>query len=90
MSSSESRIAELAAAVAQHTKRIDDYLSQHNLPHPSFDANSPTDLQLPPEIEASRVAVLRASQELNDVLQHPRDLLSNHHVRLHSTLVRQC
>jgi len=92
MPSSQSHIAGLAAAVAHHTKRVDDYLSEHNLPHPSFDVNSPTDLQLPPDIEASRIAVLRASQELNDidVLQHPRDLLFNHHVRLYSTLVRQC
>ena len=90
MSTSQSRIAGLAAAVAHHTKRVDDYLSEHNLPQPSFDVNSPTDLQLPPDIEASRIAVLRASQELNDVLQHPRDLLFNHHVRLYSTLVRQC
>ncbi|KAI0172756.1 putative O-methyltransferase [Hypoxylon sp. FL1284] len=78
MASSQSRIAELAATVAAHTSRIDSYLSEKGLPYPSFEADSPSDLQLPPEIEQSRSLVLEASQELNDLLQGPRNLLHNH------------
>ncbi|KAI1098865.1 putative O-methyltransferase [Jackrogersella minutella] len=78
MASSQSRIAELAATVATHTQRIDGYLSQQGLPYPSFEANGPSDLQLPPDIEQSRGIVLEASQELNDLLQGPRNLLFNH------------
>ncbi|OTA97997.1 hypothetical protein M426DRAFT_77207 [Hypoxylon sp. CI-4A] len=78
MASSQSRIAELAAAVATHTNRIDDYLSEKGLPHPSFKADGPTDLKLPSDIEQSRSIALEASQELNDLLQGPRDLLFNH------------
>lgn len=81
MSSSQSRIAELAAAVAQHTQKIDNYLSANHLPYPSFDVQGPVDLRLPPEIEQSRTAALQASQELNDLLQGPRELLFNHQVR---------
>lgn len=82
MSSSQSRIAELAAAVAQHTQRIDNYLSEKRLPYPSFDADGPADLGLPPDLEQSRTVALQASQELNDLLQGPRDLLFNHQVRI--------
>ncbi|OKL62776.1 hypothetical protein UA08_01854 [Talaromyces atroroseus] len=84
MSSSPSRIAELASAVAQHTQRIDAYLAEKGLPYPSFEADGPADLGLPPDLELSRTLVLQASQELNDLLQGPRDLLFNHH---HNSLV---
>ncbi|KAI1205456.1 putative O-methyltransferase [Annulohypoxylon truncatum] len=86
MSSTQSRIAELAATVATHTNRIDSYLSKKGLPYPSFGADGPSDLNLPPEIEQSRRAVLEASQELNDLLQGPRNLLSNHEVSQPATL----
>ncbi|KAF2491084.1 putative O-methyltransferase [Lophium mytilinum] len=84
MSSSQSRIAELAAAVAHHTQRIDRYLAENRLPYPSFDADGPANLGLPPDLEQSRTAALQATQELNDLLQGPRDLLFNHH---HNILV---
>jgi hypothetical protein len=80
MSSSQSRIAELATTVAQHTHRIDSYLAEKGLPYPSFKVYGPVDLELPPDIEQSRIAALQASQELNDLLQGPRDLLFNHQV----------
>lgn len=80
MKSSQSRLAELANAVAVHTQRIDSYLCDKALPLPSFAADNPVDLGLPPELEQSRLAVLEASQELNDLLQGPKDLLFNHHV----------
>ncbi|XXH04097.1 hypothetical protein Hte_010508 [Hypoxylon texense] len=83
MDSSQSRIAELATTVATHTNRLDSYLSKNGLPHPSFKADGPDDLKLPPDIEQSRSIVIEASQELNDLLQGPRNLLFNHeHNRL--------
>ncbi|KID63532.1 O-methyltransferase, family 2, partial [Metarhizium hybridum] len=83
MSSSKSRLAELANAVAVNTQRIDSYLCEKALPH-SFAADSPVDLSLPPELKQSRLTVLEASQELNDLLRGPKDLLFNHH---HNQLV---
>lgn len=80
MASSQSRIAELATTAAHHTQRVDNYLAEKGLPHPSFEVDGPIDLGLPPEIEESRARVLEASQELNDLLQEPRDLLFNHQV----------
>lgn len=80
MASPQSRIAELAATVATHTNRIDNYLSEKGLPYPSFEADGPSNLNLPPDIEKSRGVVLEASQELNDLLQGPRELIFNHTV----------
>jgi len=82
MSTTKSRIAQLAAHIAHHTQRVDEHLSKNNLPHPSFNADSPADLELPSELEESRNAVLEATQELNDLLQTPRDLIFNHHVSM--------
>ena len=82
MASSQSRIAELATAVAYHTQQVDSYLAEQGLPCPSFESDGPVDLALPPNIEESRNIVLEASQELNDLLQGPRDLLFNHQVRI--------
>ncbi|KAJ9367330.1 hypothetical protein DTO282F9_7368 [Paecilomyces variotii] len=82
MSLSPRRIVELATTVAQHTQQIDSYLAEKGLPYPSFEANGPADLSLPPHIEQSRTVALQASQELNDLFQGPRDLLFNHEVRL--------
>lgn len=80
MSSQSSRIAELAAAIAHHTARVDRFLAENNLPQPSFDIDGPVELGLPSDVEESRVAVLRATQELNDLLQGPRELIFNHQV----------
>lgn len=89
MSSSQSRIAEIAATIAQHTQRVDEYLSKNSLPYPSFDASGPVDLGLPSELEESRNIVLRATQELNDLLHSPKELIFNHHVSFDSTRMIQ-
>ncbi|KAI1138547.1 putative O-methyltransferase [Hypoxylon sp. FL0543] len=78
MSSSQSRIAELAATIATHTDRVDTYLSEKGLPHPSFEADGPVDFGLSPDLEHSRNLVIEANQELNDLLQGPRNILFNH------------
>ena len=46
----------------------------------SFETDGPVTLSLSPEVEQSRMIILQASQELNDLLQGPRDLLFNHQV----------
>ncbi|KAL9115726.1 MAG: hypothetical protein Q9227_000094 [Pyrenula ochraceoflavens] len=78
MASPGSRIAELSATIGTLTSKIDSYLAEKGLPYPSFEANGPVDLQFPPDIEQSRAIVLEATQELNDLLQGPRNLLLNH------------
>lgn len=83
MASRQSRVAELANTVAQHTQLVDNYLAEKGLPYQSFKVDEPFNLRLPPEVEESREIVLQASQELNGLLQGPRDLLFNHQVCIH-------
>ncbi|KAH7091604.1 putative O-methyltransferase [Paraphoma chrysanthemicola] len=78
MASTQSRIAALSAIISSNTQKIDEYLKKHDLPQPSFSASAPLDLNLPPELERARIEILHATQELNDLLQGPRDLLFNH------------
>jgi hypothetical protein len=67
---------------------VDKFITDKQLPHPSFDAKAPVELGLPPDIERARCAVLQATQELNDLLQKPRDILLNHHVHPLELLTR--
>ncbi|KAI1411891.1 putative O-methyltransferase [Hypoxylon sp. FL1857] len=78
MSSPQSRIAELATTISTHTHRIDSYIAEKGLPHPSFEADGPVDLGLSRDIDLSRIQVIEATQELNDLLQGPRNILFNH------------
>lgn len=66
------RIAELAAIVAANTSKIDDYLSVHHIPSPSFEPGVP---QLPDDVKPFQQAVLRATDELNALLLGPAGML---------------
>lgn len=46
MASRQSRIAELATTVAQHTRRVANYLAEKGMSYPSFEADAPVDLGL--------------------------------------------
>lgn len=72
-------ITELASIIADNTKKIHDYLTAHNLPTPSFDADASSASVLPsdapPDLEAARVAVIDATKKLRDLMLGPRDYL---------------
>lgn len=72
---SNSRIATLAAIIQEETSKVDNYLASNNLPSPSFDVSTPLRLSLPPEILASRNAVLEASDELTALMLGPVESL---------------
>ena len=66
------RIAELAAKIAQETAEVDEYRSAKGLPSPSFDANGPVDLTVESsETEVARMSAISACLELSDLLQGP-------------------
>ena len=65
------RIVELASLIHDHTVKVDDYLASQKLPSPSFGVSNPAKLSLPPQIEASKDAVLEASDELHALMQGP-------------------
>lgn len=72
---STSRIIELSASIHEHTTKVDAYLAANNLPTPSFDTSCPPKLLLPPEIQASRDAVLEATDELTALMLGPVESL---------------
>ncbi|KAF7930035.1 hypothetical protein BELL_0651g00040 [Botrytis elliptica] len=69
------RIAELAATIQRNTSKVDEYLTSNNIPSPSFDVSCPFRLSLPPDIQASRNAILEASDELTALMLGPVESL---------------
>lgn len=94
MASPETRIVELANRIAANTAVLNDYLTAHGLPTPSFDLNGPKDTLVPKEetdIEAARVAIIDDAQELRRLVLGPREYLMSYTVslayRLHCQLL---
>jgi hypothetical protein len=82
---STSRIEQLAAEIQQNTAKVSNYIRHHGLTMPSFDVNSPLESVIPKdadEIEAARLAVIDATQELRDLMLGPREYLMSWTVRL--------
>lgn len=73
--SSTSRIAELASIIKEETGKVDAYLVANNLPALSFNVSCPPKLSLPAEVQASRRAVLEASDELTALMLGPVESL---------------
>ncbi|KAL2036960.1 hypothetical protein N7G274_010245 [Stereocaulon virgatum] len=63
-----SRIAELASVIQAHTLIVDEYVSSHRLPSPSFDVSMPPQLHLPETIESFATAIIEATSELHSLL----------------------
>lgn len=71
-------IVELATRIAANTTKVGDYLTEHNLPQPSFGVDAPLYGCVPsdaPEIEALRLSVIKDTVELRDLMLGPRDYL---------------
>jgi len=71
----DNRIVQLSAAIHDHTKKVDAYLAANNQPTPSFDVSCPPKYLLPLEIQASRDAVLEATDELTALMLGPVESL---------------
>jgi hypothetical protein len=72
-----SNILELADIISTNIKLLHDYLSTNNLPSPSFNADYPIHLPLPPTILASQQAILNAASDLRWHMLGPIRLLQN-------------
>ncbi|KAI1444514.1 S-adenosyl-L-methionine-dependent methyltransferase [Annulohypoxylon stygium] len=71
-------IVELATRIATNTTKVSNYLTENNIPQPSFDPETPLYGCVPkdaPEIEALRQSVLSDTAELRDLLLGPREYL---------------
>ena len=74
---SSSRIAHLASIIADNTTKIDNYLSSHDLPSPSFETDAPVALLQPKEVAAPRDALLEAITELQALALGPLGILQS-------------
>ncbi|MCJ1387604.1 hypothetical protein MMC18_000447 [Xylographa bjoerkii] len=66
-----SHIVTLAKVIEANTTKLSEYLEKHNLPQPSFDADTPLMYQLPPDIAAAQDALTAALDELYWLNQGP-------------------
>ncbi len=71
-------ITHLAAAISRNTQIVHDYFIANNIPLPSFDANGPLAITVPPEekeVTAARKQLLSDTQALHDLMMGPMELL---------------
>ncbi|KAF1959528.1 S-adenosyl-L-methionine-dependent methyltransferase [Byssothecium circinans] len=68
-----SRVVELSNHIEQNTRKLDDSFSASKLPSPSFDASTPPDLPLPPDITEAKEAAPEAMDELQALPLGPMD-----------------
>jgi hypothetical protein len=69
----QSRIVELAQAISENTSIIESAMLAHELALPSFEPG--VSVEFPAEIARARDIVLDATQELNDLLFAPLNLM---------------
>ena len=66
-----SRILELANCIQTNTSIVDQHFSSHGIPTPSFDIETPLEVDLPNDIAASRLAIIEATEELHLLMLGP-------------------
>lgn len=65
------RIVELSNSIGENSRKIDEFFTANALPSPSFEASTPPDLPLPPDIMQAKECALEAMDELQAVLLGP-------------------
>lgn len=66
-----SRILELANSIQVNTSKVDQHFSAHGIPTPSFDIDTPLELDLPNDIAACRSTIIEATEELHSLMLGP-------------------
>lgn len=81
LQTSNASIMELAARIGENTAKVSEYLAAHGLPEPSFAVDGPSRSMIPPEaadIEAARVVVIDATQQLRSLMLGPFEYITTH------------
>ncbi|KAL2802260.1 O-methyltransferase-domain-containing protein [Aspergillus granulosus] len=72
-------LTQLARSILKYAEELDTFLSDHNLPLPSFTIDAPqtfpADLTTHPEIHNTRHKLIDATKDLHDLIIGPRDTL---------------
>lgn len=66
-----SRILQLANNIQTNTSIVDRHFSSHGIPTPSFDVETPLEVDLPHAIAVSRLAIIEATEELHQLMLGP-------------------
>ncbi|KAK5166472.1 uncharacterized protein LTR77_008015 [Saxophila tyrrhenica] len=74
------RLTTLASSINDRVGKLSAYLSQNNLPCPSFDAEAASHAPLGGEAEAIALELQDLGLELHDLLRGPIGLVLNHHL----------
>lgn len=73
-----SRIQSLATTIAESAQQLRTLLVEHGLDEPSFAAECPPSMNLPPSMDDARNNLLNAACEIQDLLLDPTDLLRSY------------
>ena len=72
----DSRIVELAKQILINVNDVNEFLEANSLAQPSFHVDGPVDFNIKSaDVEASRMAAIEATMELQDLLLGPTMLL---------------
>ncbi|KAG8526570.1 uncharacterized protein KY384_008771 [Bacidia gigantensis] len=66
-----SRIVELANTIQTNTWKVEQHLFYRGIPSPSFDVETPLEIELPDDIATCRKAILEATDELHMLVLGP-------------------
>lgn len=68
------RLLELASIIKSETEKFEAYLRDNDIPGPSFEPDGHADLpRLPEHVQMSRQEIIRATQELKDLMVGPTE-----------------
>jgi hypothetical protein len=71
---STSKLIELAQTITRETEKLNRFIKDNGLPDPSFDVDAPLNFpKLPDELQKTREEVVRATQELGELVTGPRE-----------------
>lgn len=70
----EPRMGVLAEIIRVETEKVETYLKEHGIAHPSFHVDAPGDFpHLPDDIQESRQKIVFATKELANLVRGPRE-----------------
>jgi hypothetical protein len=69
------RIVELASIIQRNAIKVDEYITRSGLPSPSFNIQTPAQLDFPEQISAVRTAIIEAMDELQALLLGPLPMI---------------
>jgi hypothetical protein len=76
MASPGPSLTELASKISAAASVIDGYLTENDIPKPSFNVNSPTSLPNDPKVQLAKMQMQEALTNMKDLVFGPDDLLS--------------